>query len=203
MAIVQTYLENSIKANVSYGNLNIEMNNNANKYMKELTITDSEGKIKISLTQAKAFAGVTEQRNEQTGEIIKNAQGEIQYRFELNEDNKRFSGHTILASAADYGIGTLSGFDAVILKNNETGEISFNVRGTEAALSFDSVQDLLADYHLAISGFTPQEVSMENFYNKLLEENIISSSEKLDLKENSILTSGFIQNENYLNKKSA
>ena len=60
MAIVQTYLENSIKANVSYGNLNIEMNNNANKYMKELTRTDSEGKIKISLTQAKAFAGVTE-----------------------------------------------------------------------------------------------------------------------------------------------
>ena len=44
---------------------------------------------------------------------------------------------------------------------------------------------------------------MENFYNKLLEENIISSSEKLDLKENSILTSGFIQNENYLAKKSA
>ncbi len=166
------------------------MNNDANKYIEELTRVDSGGEIKITLAQAKNFVGVTEQRNETTGEVIKNEKDEIQYEFltkEVIQDDGstktvKTNGHTILASASDYGIGTISGFDALVLKNNETGELSFNIRGTEFDFTVNSAQDLLSDYHLSILGFTAQEVSMNNFYNKLIEENIISNSDKLTLK---------------------
>ncbi len=53
MAVIQTYLDNAIKSNISYGNLNIDMKNNPDKYMYELTRTDSKGEIKMSIEEAK------------------------------------------------------------------------------------------------------------------------------------------------------
>ena len=94
MEIVQTYLNNSLKATVSYANLS--KSSTANNYVDELygnKEKDIDGQ-NFTLTQAKAFAGVIEQRNEQTGEIIKNAQGEIQYRFET-KDKLDFNGNII------------------------------------------------------------------------------------------------------------
>lgn len=89
MAIEEIYLDNAILSNVAYGNLNTTMNDDATAYIRELTRTDDAGVIKMTLDQAKAFAGVTEGDN---------VNGKIEYEYITNADG-RASGYTILATS--------------------------------------------------------------------------------------------------------
>ncbi len=198
MSEIKTALDNAIKANVSYGDLSRSMNDNPNLYIKELTRTDSDGEIKITLEQAKAFAGVTEQRDENNQIVRDPKTKEIQYVFETkdkldSDGNKienpitgktvqeRSKGYSIQASSGDYNIGNLSGFDAVLLKNNETGELTLSIRGTS------SLMDIIADAQLGKDGTAYfQEISMNNFYDKLIEEGVVTSSDKLTVTGHSL-----------------
>jgi hypothetical protein len=179
MSIIQDYLDNAIKANAAYGNFSKEMS--PTEYMKELT--DPKGEVKLSTDQAKDFAGVTEQRDT-AGKVVK-IDGKIQYRDEAGK------GHEILASSSDYGIGTSTGFDGVLLRNKKTGEVSLNIRGTSSLL------DLMASKDLAITGFTSQEGSMNAFYQKAQQEGVISSADKLIVNGHSL--GGFLATKFALN----
>lgn len=89
----------------------------------------------------------------------------------LLQDDRQFSvqqsvnfteQYEVLASSSEYGIGSLSGFDATLFKDKNTGEIILSFRGSE------EVFDWAADAALGVSGITySQQISMINFYELL------------------------------------
>ncbi len=200
MSEIKTALDNARKAELSYTDLNKDLT--ATQYVARLRgiknndkLTggkyDGDGIENITLDQAKAFAGVTEQRDENNQIVRDPKTKEIQYQFKTKkvtqEDGTikdvRTSGYSIQASSSDYNIGNLSGFDAVLLKNNETGELTLSFRGSELT----SPMDILADIQLGKDGTAYfQEISMNNFYDKLIEEGVITSSDKLTVTGHSL-----------------
>ncbi len=198
MSEIKTALGNALKANASYADLS--KNTSANEYMDQL-YGNKKQEIKgqgFTINQAKAFAGVTEQRDENNQIVRDPKTKEIQYVFETkdkldSDGNKienpitgktvqeRSKGYSIQASSSDYNIGNLSGFDAVLLKNNETGELTLSIRGTS------SLMDIIADAQLGKDGTAYfQEISMNNFYDKLIEEGVVTSSDKLTVTGHSL-----------------
>ncbi len=69
MSDIKTALDNALKANASYADLKLNMNDNPNDYITELTKKNIFGKQGFTLDQAKAFAGVTEQRDKEYANI--------------------------------------------------------------------------------------------------------------------------------------
>lgn len=89
--------------------------------------------------------------------------------------------YEVMASSSEYGIGSLSGFDATLFKDKNTGEVILSFRGSSSPL------DWMADAALGVSGITfSQQISMINFYEKLIDENVISSTTNLTVTDHSL-----------------
>lgn len=89
--------------------------------------------------------------------------------------------YEVMASSSEYGIGSLSGFDATLFKDKNTGEVILSFRGSSSPL------DWMADAALGVSGITfSQQISMINFYEKLIDENVISSTTNLTVTGHSL-----------------
>ena len=130
--ITQNLIDNATRAQVAYGTLKSDMT--PDKIMEELTATGWLDDVKFSKAEAMAFAGIEEKTDDS---------GNTFYDFQTDENENRTNGHTVLVSSQEMGIGYLTGFDAVILQDNATGEKSFNIAGT--LLSFGVRLRLIRD----------------------------------------------------------
>ena len=107
--ITQNLLNNAIKSSAAYGTL--KSDDSPKDIIKELTATGWFDDVKFSKEEAMAFAGIVEKSDDA---------GNTFYEFQT-EGRTRTTGHTVLTSSQELGIGYTNGFDAVILKDNATG----------------------------------------------------------------------------------
>jgi len=196
MATVKTDLESAYLSTVAYGAISTSMNNDVNSYINELTNTN--GDIEMSVEEAKAFAGATEQRDDKTGEIIKDNNGNIQYKFETTDkldsngnivinpetgkpEQVKTSGYTILSTSQEMGIDD-GGFKAMFFKDNETGVISYNIAGT------NDLSDIWQDIKLMATGnAVEQQIATQKYYDEMLATNPeITATTKIDVNGHSL-----------------
>jgi Ca2+-binding RTX toxin-like protein len=163
---LQKYIDNSILAQAAYADfLFLEDGSlSADEFVGALGLTG------MSIDLAMKFAGA---------EMVVNEDGSLFYQY----TNGELSQYSIIATSSQYNIGLDSGFSGMLIQNNETGELTFTIRGTEITDS----NDLLSDLELALTGnSTLQENSMETFYQKLLSENKILAGIKINVTGHSL-----------------
>ena len=185
MTTVETYLQKAIEADVSYNNLRTNMNTNPNDYITELTKKDIFGHQNFTLAQAKAFAGVTEQKDK-NGNIIKDENGNIQYEFitkKVQQDDGttkevRIKGYKVIETYNDPN----TGYSGTLLKNIETGELILSNRGTEPK----SIEDLGDDVTLTRGQVPEQFISLSNFMKKLIDEGTITKEATVTMSGHSL-----------------
>ena len=102
--------------------------------------------------------------------------------FSVQQKTNFEDDYEIKATSSDYGIGTASGFDAILFEEKDNpGKYILAIRGTDDGF------DLIADAALGVAGITfSQQVSMINFYKKLIEDNIMSSTTNLTVTGHSL-----------------
>jgi len=177
MSTVKTNLESVNLSELSYTDYKSDLT--ANQYLARLQgVHDSDeltggnysgdGLSGITLDKAKTFAGVTEERNEETNEIIKDDNGNVQYKFETDaETGEKTSGYSILSTSQEMGIES-GDFQGMFVKNNVTGEITYAIRGTQLT----SLGDLWADYNLAMDGNAgAQQEAVQSYYEAFVSSN--------------------------------
>ncbi len=169
---IKTYLDNSIISNVSYGDLSQDMNTNATEYMRELTRTDKDGKIKLSTEEAMAFAGIKEVNGEYQfiTEKVTQTDGTIK--------DVRTKGYEVIDSYTDPD----TGYNGTLLKNNETGEFTFTNRGTEGL----NLEDNGDNTSLIAETVPEQYLSMYDFIQKQIDDNVISADDNVTMSGHSL-----------------
>ncbi|MDD5387636.1 MAG: hypothetical protein PHQ22_10625 [Sulfuricurvum sp.] len=115
-------------------------------------------------------------------------------KFEVEFNNQQATDfanrYVVLATSAEYGIGSINGFDAVLFGEVDAQGNIINkvmaIRGTDGII--DGIVDVVE-----LSGFgtvISQTKSMENFYNALVADNTLGAQEQITLTGHSL--GGFI-----------
>ncbi|WP_331774714.1 calcium-binding protein [Sulfurospirillum sp. 1612] len=175
--VVETYLDNAIAANVAYGDLTNDIVSDPSKYFYYLA--DKKGEVKLSSSQAKAFAGVTEQMKD--GQVVTDDKGNIQYKFVTEKVTQpdgstkdiRTKGYTILSTYSDPN----TGYYGVLFKDNTTGKLTISNRGTQP----NKLNDLLNDTSLVTKQVPEQFNSMATFMNQLIDEGKITKEDDVTM----------------------
>lgn len=95
--------------------------------------------------------------------------------------------YRVLATADSYGIGNISGLDAILFaevdeNNNLTGKKILSIRGTEVSLS-----DIYSDILLIKNGVAYDQTNDLNlFYETLISNNVLSSTDNLEVTGHSL-----------------
>jgi Ca2+-binding RTX toxin-like protein len=125
MSTVKKYLESTNLSIVAYGDLTTLIASDAGKYVDSLT--NEDGEIKMSLTEAKAFAGVTEELKEDGDDYLDGGNGDDTLTSEAGADTlSGGNGDDTLTGGA--GADTLDGSNGsdIIAINNFEKRILIN-----------------------------------------------------------------------------
>ncbi|NDY43562.1 hypothetical protein G3N55_12025, partial [Dissulfurirhabdus thermomarina] len=99
---------------------------------------------------------------------------------QASDFTKRYS---VVATSAQYGIGTASGFSATLFQEIGTNHYTLAIRGTERL----DPRDLVADIMLGGAGITvSQQISMQNFYSALVADGKLAADTSLTVTGHSL-----------------